>query len=107
MEQYCVSSLISIRTYSCAETQNNAGRIVLDPVATHESVNANVDARMITNLMKHQPVHNEIRNGFAKKEVIEFATEKIKREVVPKIIPFMIEDTYQAINDLLKTVVAE
>ena len=102
MEQYCVSTLIPILMDSCAETQVNAGRMVLDPVATHTSVNVNVDGKMITNLMKHHPVHPEIRNALARKEVIDFAKDKIIREVIPKIIPFVLDDTCQTINNLLK-----
>ena len=102
MEQYCVSTLIPILMDSCAETQVNAGRMVLDPVATHTSVNVNVDGKMITNLMKHHPVHPEIRNALARKEVIDFAKDKIIKEVIPKIIPFVLDDTCQSINNLLK-----
>lgn len=102
MEQYCVSTLIPILMDCCAETQINAGRMVLDPIATHTSVNVNVDGKMITNLMKHHPVHPEIRNALARKEVIDYAKDKIIKEVIPKIIPFMLDDTCQSINNILK-----
>ena len=37
-----------------------------------------------------------------KKEVVDFAKDKIINDVIPKIIPFLLDDTCKTINNLLK-----
>lgn len=58
MSDYNVSSLIKIMQEGLAETQENAGRMILDPVA--QQVQVDVDGKMITNLVKRKrDVHTE------------------------------------------------
>lgn len=52
MSDYNVSSLIKIMQEGLAETQENAGRMILDPVA--QQVQVDVDGKMITNLVKRK-----------------------------------------------------
>lgn len=52
MSDYNVSSLIKIMQEGLADTQENAGRMILDPVA--QQVQVDVDGKMITNLVKRK-----------------------------------------------------
>ena len=53
MSVFNVSTLIKIMQEGLAETQENAGRMILDPVA--QQVQVDVDGKMITNLVKRKP----------------------------------------------------
>ena len=91
MSDYNVSSLIKIMQGGLAETQENAGRMILDPIA--HQVQVDVDGKMITNLVRRKrDVHTEIKNALTRPEVVAKAEEKIVKDVVPKISKILIDD---------------
>lgn len=101
MSDYNVSSLIKIMQGGLAETQENAGRMILDPIA--HQVQVDVDGKMITNLVRRKrDVHTEIKNALTRPEVVAKAEEKIVKDVVPKISKILIDDICTMILNLLR-----
>lgn len=101
MSDFNVSSLIKIMQEGLAETQENAGRMILDPVA--QQVQVDVDGKMITNLVKQRrDVHTEIKNALTRPEVVAKAEAAIIRDVVPKISKILIDDICTKILNLLR-----
>lgn len=102
MSDFNVSSLIKIMQEGLAETQENAGRMILDPVA--QQVQVDVDGKMITNLVKRRrDVHTEIKNALTRPEVVAKAEAAIIRDVVPKISKILIDDICTKILNLLRS----
>ena len=101
MSVYNVSFLIKTMQEGLAETQENAGRMILDPVAVQ--VNVDVPGKMITNLVKrNKDVHPKIKNALTKPEVIAKAEEAIAKDVVPKISSILIDDICTRILNTLR-----
>ena len=101
MSEYNVSSLIKIMQEGLAETQENAGRMILDPVA--QQVQVDVDGKMITNLVKRRrDVHTEIKNALTRPEVVAKAEAAIIKDVVPKISKILIDDICTKILNVLR-----
>lgn len=101
MSDYNISSLIKIMQSGLAETQENAGRMILDPIA--HQVQVDVDGKMITNLVRRKrDVHTEIKNALTRPEVVAKAEEKIAKDVVPKISKILIDDICTMILNLLR-----
>ena len=91
MSDYNASTLIKIMQDGLAETQENAGRLILDPVA--QQVQVDVDGKMITNLVKRKKdVHTEIKNALTRPVVVAKAEAAIKKDVVQKISRILIDD---------------
>lgn len=91
MSDYNASTLIKIMQDGLAETQENAGRLILDPVA--QQVQVDVDGKMITNLVKRKKdVHTEIKNALTRPDVVAKAEAAIKTDVVPRISRILIDD---------------
>ncbi len=101
MKEYNISALITIMMNAFADSQVNTGSILLQTVASHPNVNVDVDGKMVSNLMKRKTdIHGDIKSGAGKKEVIDFARNKVKETILSRINPVLIDDTC---SDILKT----
>lgn len=104
MSEYNVSTLIKIMMDAFADTQVNTGSIILNVVAAHPNVNVDVDGKMISNLMKRKvDIHGDIRSGAGKTEVRNWAREEVKKKVLPKINPVLLDDTCDRILKAMDT----
>lgn len=101
MKEYNISALITIMMKAFADSQINTGSILLQTVASHPNVDVYVDGKMISNLMKRKTdIHGDIKNGAGKKEVIDYARTKVKKTILNRINPVLLDDTC---SDILKT----
>lgn len=61
MSEYNISFLIKEMQFCMGVSQNEAEKMLLNTVAEHDSVNVNVDDKMVTNLVKRKnEVHEAI-----------------------------------------------
>lgn len=100
MSEYNISFLIKEMQFCMGESQNEAGKLLLNTVAIHESVNVNVDDKMVTNLVKRKnEVHEAIQSAINNKDVIAYAKEKVKELLEDHLSQLM---QIQASFDILK-----
>ena len=95
MKEYNVATLIRILMEIIVDTQYITGRLVLEPVAKHESVRVNVTDKMISNLLKDKErteIHGSIKSGAGRPEVQEFAKERIQKGLLPRIPVLRMDD---------------
>lgn len=95
MKEYNVAALITILMDITADTQITTGKIVLEAVAKHPSVRVDVDDKMISNLMSkknRREIHGDIKSGASRKEVMDFARDRIEKNLMPKISSLRIDD---------------
>lgn len=93
MNEYNISTLITIMMDAFADTQVNTGRLLLNPVASHPNVNVDVDDRMVSRLAtRERDVHKELKRGAGNKDVIVYAKKQVKETVLDKINPVLMDD---------------
>ena len=79
MSEYNISFLIKEMQFCMGVSQNEAGKMLLNTVAEHDSVNVNVDDKMVTNLVKRRnEVHEAIQAAINNKDVIAYAKTRVK-----------------------------
>ena len=101
MNDYNISSIIKIMQEGLAETQENAGRMIINPVA--QQIDVDVTGKMVTNLVKcKKDVQMDIKNALTRQDVCDKAAEIIKEQVVPKISRVLIDDICVKILNLLR-----
>lgn len=102
MSEYNVSALISFMKDSFGDSQINTGRTILELVATHPSVNVDVNDKMISKLVNRKSdVHKEIKAGAGRREVISGVRSRIKEEVIDIINPVLMDDTCSQILECM------
>lgn len=96
MKEYNISTLIAITMDITAENQVNTGTILLEAVADHDSVRVNVDDKMISLLMSEgssrKDVHESIKAGALRPDVLAFARNHLQEKLMPKISPLRQDD---------------
>lgn len=96
MKEYNISTLIAITMDITAENQVKTGTVLLDAVATHDSVRVNVDDKMISLLMSEsssrKDVHEAIKAGALRPDIMPFARQYLQDNLMPKISPLRQDD---------------
>lgn len=99
---YCIANLILIMKDAFLCKQEYIGRMILEVVATHPSVNVDVSDSMISRLVNRKAeIHKEIRLKAGKPEIMAYAREKIQKTILVEINPFLLDD---ACIRILKTI---
>ena len=105
MNEYNISAFITIMKGGLAEdnTQEAAGRLLLNSIAQHDLTLVDVDGKMVTNLVKQKAeVHEAIKNAAANPAVIAATISYFDNVVVPKLNPHTVDDTCLQILKLLE-----
>ena len=98
MESYNISFLIQTMQAGLAQSQENTGRIILNPIA--EQVRLDVTPKLVTNLVKqYKDVNSDFKNALTRKDVLEKARTDIIKDVFPRINPLLIDDICKNILD--------
>lgn len=104
MKEYNVATLIVILKDIITDSQITTGRIVLEAVAKHPSVNVDVNDKMISNLLSdknRKEIHGDIKSGAGRKEVMDFARVQIEKNLMPRISPLRIDDFCSQVIDAM------
>ena len=104
LKEYNVSTLILILKDIIADTQITTGRIVLESVTKHQSVNVDVNDKMISNLLSdknRKEIHGDIKSGACRKEVMDFARNRIEKTLMPRISPLRMDDFCSQVIDAM------
>lgn len=103
MNDYNVSTLIKVMQAGFALNQEEAGRLVLEPVAKLPSVNVDVDGKMVTNLVKlKKDVHQAIKSAAVTPGVVPAARAYIQECIVGKYSDFVVMNVCENILKLMK-----
>lgn len=82
MSEYNATSLVQIVQSDFAESQENAGRLILNTVIEPNGLSINVDGKMITNLMHGAAVHGDIRDAATKADTVAKAKKHIEDNLI-------------------------
>ena len=83
MSEYIASSIIKILQAGFATGQEEAGRLLLEPVATQSIASVDVDGKMVSNLVKRKTdVHTAIKRAAVKPEAVAAAKNYIKENIL-------------------------
>lgn len=103
MNDYNASTLIKAIQAGFALNQEEAGRLVLEPVAKQTSVNVDVDGKMVTNLVKFKKdVHQTIKSAAVTPKVVPAAKAYIQEKVIGKYNDFVMASVCGNILKLMK-----
>ncbi|MEG1926416.1 MAG: hypothetical protein RR415_11800 [Ruthenibacterium sp.] len=105
MSEFNISTFISAMQIGLAEDnkQEVAGRLLLEAVAKQDCARVDVDAKMVSNLMKRKAdVHEAIKTASARREVIAEAKRYFEDEVMIKLNPHTYGDSCLKIERLLE-----
>lgn len=104
MSDFNISKFIKIMKTGLAEnnTQEAAGRLLLESVTKQDGVLVDVDSKMISNLVKQKKdVHEAIKNASSRPVVIDKAIKYFNETVVPALNPHTSDDTLRKLIALL------
>lgn len=98
MEEYNISFLIKVMTFSCNLGQSEIGKRILQTVALFENVNVDVDDAMISRLVnRKKDVHPDIRLWAGKSVIYDFAKKQVDKTILPEINAMLIYDACSSI----------
>lgn len=98
MGEYNVAFLIKTLQNAMCESQETAGRHVLDTIREPSGYQINIDGKMITGLVKREKeVHNELKRAAGQKKYIKGAKDYVTKNILPEISDLVIADVCKAI----------
>lgn len=98
MSDFNIAFLIKTLQNGMSESQENAGRCVLETATVPSSLLVNIDGKMITGLVKREKeVHNEIKKVAGQKKTQKGAKKYVKENILPQISDLIIDDVCMAI----------
>jgi len=100
MSDFNVAFLIKTLQNGMSESQENAGRYVLETAAVPALLQVNIDGKMITGLVKREKeVHNEIKKVAGQKQTQKGAKEYVEEHILPQISDLLIGDVCMSIKN--------
>lgn len=103
MNEFNASTLIKAIQAGFALNQEEAGRLVLEPVAKQLSVNVDVDGKMVTNLVRlKKDVHQTIKSAAVTPEVVPATKSYIQEHIIGKYNDFVMTSVCENILKLMK-----
>src|SRR5690625_256897 len=103
MSEYNISFFIKIMQSTLVDIsgQEDTARLLLSSIASRDDVLVDINARMVTNLVKrNNEIHEEIKIASSKHEVIDETINYFETDIIPKLNPHTKEDTF---SEILKT----
>lgn len=98
MSDFNIAFLIKTLQNGMSESQENAGRCVLETATIPSSLLVNIDGKMITGLVKREKeVHNEIKKVAGQKKTQKGAKNYVEENILPQISDLIIGDVCMAI----------
>lgn len=97
MSEYNISFFIKIMQSTLVDIsgQEDAARLLLNSIASRDDVLVDINARMVTNLVKrNNEIHEEIKIASSKHEVIDETINYYETDIIPKLNPHTKEDTF-------------
>ena len=93
MSNFNVAFLIKTLQNGMNESQEHAGRCVLETASIPSSLQVNIDGKMITGLVKREKeVHNEIKKVAGQKKIQKGAKKYVEEYILPQISDLLIGD---------------
>lgn len=105
MSEYNISFFIKIMQPTLVDIsgQEDAARLLLNSIASRDDVLVDINARMVTNLVKrNNEIHDAIKMASSKHEVIDEAINYYETVIIPKLNPHTKEDTFSEILKILE-----
>ena len=98
MSDYTVAFLIKTLQNGMSESQETAGRCVLETALIPSELLVNIDGKMITGLVKREKeVHSEIKKVAGYKKTLKGAIKYVEENILPLISDLVIADVCLAI----------
>lgn len=103
MSEYIASSIIKTLQAEFATGQEEAGRLLLEPVATQDIASVDVNGKMVTNLVKRSAdVHTAIKRAAVTPEVVPAAQTYITKNILNKYNDVAVNSACAALLKLMK-----
>ena len=103
MSEYIASTIIKILQAEFATGQEEAGRLLLEPVATQDIASVDVTSKMVTNLVKRSAdVHSAIKRAAVTPEVVPAAQTYITESILNKYTAVAVNSACAALLNLMK-----
>ena len=93
MSDFTVAFLIKTLQNGMSESQETAGRCVLETASIPAELLVNIDGKMITGLVKREKeVHSEIKKVAGYKKTLKGAIKYVEENILPSISDLIIGD---------------
>jgi len=103
MSEYIAASIIKVLQAGLAAGQEEAGRLLLEPVATQNTAFVDVNSKMVSNLVKRSvDVHNSIKRAAVTPEAVPAAKEYIAEHIIKKYTAVAVGDVCASLLKLMK-----
>ena len=103
MSEYIAASIIKVLQAGFATGQEEAGRLLLEPVATQSIAFVDVSSKMVSNLVKRSvDVHNSIKRAAVTPEAVPAAKEYIAEHIIRKYTEVAVNDVCASLLKLMK-----
>lgn len=103
MSEYIAASIIKVLQAGFATGQEEAGRLLLEPVATQNIAFVDVSSKMVSNLVKRSAdVHTAIKRAAVTPEAVPAAKEYIDEHIIKKYTEVAVDNVCVLLLKLMK-----